>query len=214
MTLIVEGFHDASTIQAVFDMQGFVDCEVRIDQMNGMSRPQDRDSRLNTFLDARLSERGVDAVGLIVDADQDPDRVKRRLRRLTVLQNTVLEVDSDVKPEEGYVATYRVGTLRKNFGLWIMPDNCRPGQLEDFVMRMVADDDSVEHPARKFIGDLPEDIVDNASHKAVKHVAHAWLSAYYPGWSFDDALRNGQLVFSADDPVLGGFKRWLERLAS
>ena len=42
-----------------FEMSGFVDCKVRIDQLSGLSRPQDRDSKLNTFLDTRLNERGV-----------------------------------------------------------------------------------------------------------------------------------------------------------
>ena len=92
-----------------------------------------------------------DAVGLVVDADDDPDRVLRRLRRLIVLKNTIPEGGPNAKPKDGYVASYRVGTLRKKFGLWIMPDNCQPGQLEDFVMRMVPDIDLVEQPAREFI---------------------------------------------------------------
>ena len=213
ITLIVEGFHDASTIDAIFEAADLAGIEVRIDRLRGMPRPQNRDSRLNTFLNTRLNESGVDAVGLVVDADDDSSRVRRRLQRLNVLKNALMEDNLDSKPEDGCVADYHVGTYRKKFGFWIMPDNRRPGQLEDFVLRMIPDADPVEQPAREFIGNLPKDVVDNAGHKATKHIAHAWLSAYYPGWSFDDALRNGQLVFFAEDPVLGAFKRWLERLA-
>lgn len=210
--ILVEGFHDAALVSAIC-AQVFADREFRIEQIGGLPRPTNDDARLNSIVTAWILIGEVESVGLVVDADDDPDRVKRRLRRLIVLKNTTPESDPNAKPEDGYVATYRVGTVRKKFGLWIMPDNCRAGQLEDFVIRMIPDTDRVEQPAREFIGDLPEEIVDNASHKAAKHIAHAWLSAYYPGWSFDDALKSGQLVYSSDDPVLGAFKRWLRRLA-
>ena len=214
ITLVVEGFHDASTIEAIFEAADLTGFELRIDKLMGFPRPRNRDVWLDEFLQTRLSERGVDAVGLVVDADDDPGRVQRRLQRLTVMNDTLSNHESDSKPSDGCVTDYLVGTLHKKFGFWIMPDNDQPGQLEDFVLRMVPDDDPVEQPAREFIGDLPKELVDNASHRAAKHIAHAWLSAYYPGWSFDDALRNGQLVFSDDDPVFGAFKRWLERLGS
>ena len=214
ITLVVEGFHDASTIGAIFEAADLTGFELRIDQLMGFPRPRNRDTWLDGFLQTRLNEGGVDAVGLVVDADDDSGRVQQRLQRLTVMNDTLSEYESDATPNEGYVTDYLVGTFHKKFGFWIMPDNRQPGQLEDFVLRMIPDADPVEQPAREFIDDLPNELVDNASHRAAKHIAHAWLSAYYPGWSFDDALRNGQLVFSADDPVLGAFKRWLERLGS
>ena len=214
ITLVVEGFHDASTIGAIFEAADLTGFELRIDQLMGFPRPRNRDSWLDNFLRTRLNESEVEAVGLVVDADDNPGRVQRRLQQLTIMNDTLSKHEPDSKPSDGYVADYLVGTLYKKIGFWIMPDNRQPGQLEDFVLRMVPDTDPVEQLAREFIDDLPNELVDNASHRAAKHIAHAWLSAYYPGWSFDDALRNGQLVFSADDPVLGAFKRWLERLVS
>jgi hypothetical protein len=95
-----------------------------------------------------------------------------------------------------------------------MPDNQDPGQLEDFVLRMVPDRDLVKTPARRYIEALPNEIVEVDDYRIAKHVAHAWLSAYYPGWSFDDALKNGRLAEPSHDVVGAAFLSWLQRLTN
>lgn len=214
ITLLVEGFHDASTIAAICESRVLGDFEFHIDQMKGLPRTGNRDSTLNAVVSTRLNEQGVTGVVLVVDADADLGRVQRRLHRLPILAGVQPLEFAGATPGDGYIGNCRIGDHRKRLGIWVMPDNRNPGQLEGFVLQMVPETDPVKQPAREFIGDLSKDVVDKASHKTTKHIAHAWLSAYYPGWSFDDALRNGQLVFTADQPALATFKRWLERLAS
>ena len=115
--------------------------------------------------------------------------------------------------DNGFIAECYVGSIVRRFGVWIMPDNVGTGQLEDFVLRMVPDSDPVKQPAREFIRELPMNVVNPADHRVPKHIAHAWLSAYYPGRSFNDALSNGRLAMSPNDSVSLAFLNWLRRLA-
>ena len=114
----------------------------------------------------------------------------------------------------GFVAECRLGTLTVSVGIWVMPDNQSPGQLEDFVLRLVVENDPAILPARQYIERLPEDYFALDDHRVGKHVAHSWLSAYHPGWSFDDALKSGQLEDPSRDAVGMEFLDWLRRLSS
>lgn len=95
-----------------------------------------------------------------------------------------------------------------------MPDNIRQGQLEDFVLQMVPRSDVVRPHAKQYILSLPDSIVEPKSVQISKHIAHAWLSAYYPGWGFSDALESGRLDIDADVPELSKLKLWVGMLYS
>ena len=157
--------------------------------------------------------REVKSLGLIVDADLDPNRIWRRVQRLPVLSQTEPEIRFESLSAAGFVADCRLGTLNINVGIWTMPDNRNPGQLEDFVLRLVPDDDPAKTPARDYIAGLPEKHFRLDDHKIAKHVAHSWLSAYYPGWSFEDVLQNGQIDDLNNDAVGAEFLGWINRLS-
>ena len=42
-------------------------------------------------------------------------------------------------------------------GVWLMPDNQSPGELEDFVRRMIPEDDPVRPLAKRYIEAIPSE---------------------------------------------------------
>ena len=81
----------------------------------------------------KASERR--AVGIVVDANDDLnarwDAVTHHLRRANI------QAPSSPDP---------TGTIiddRPRVGIWLMPDNTAPGELEDFVMRMIPAGDPI-----------------------------------------------------------------------
>ena len=211
--LLVEGFHDAALIRAICN-RNFESIEFRIEPISGLQRPDNDDARLNSILAPWVSGRNINSVGLVFDADEDPQRIWRRVQRLPILAKTEPQIDTTSLTGCGYVALCQIGPLEINVGVWVMPDNHNPGQLEDFVLRLVPDDDPAKAPAQDYIAGLPEEHFQLSDHRVAKHVAHSWLSAYYPGWSFEDALMNGQMDDLSNDAVGAEFLDWLSRLSS
>ena len=41
-------------------------------------------------------------------------------------------------------------------GIWLMPDNASTGELEDFVMQLIPEDDSVWPLSKQYIGEIPQ----------------------------------------------------------
>ena len=56
-----------------------------------------------------------------------------------------------------------------------MPDNGAPGELEDFVRKMIPDSDPVWPKADAYIDDIPEPRKFQ-SHKVEKAKVHAWMA--------------------------------------
>ena len=212
-TLLVEGFHDAALIGAICRRVLQVE-DLRVQPIGGLPRAENQDARLNAILQAWLLTPNARSVGLVVDADAAPSRIWHRLQRLPILANTEPRIGDESILSTGFVAECRFGSQDIKVGIWIMPDNMNAGQLEDFVLKMVPANYPVKLPAQEFIGGLPTSVIYPTDLKVPKHVAHAWLSAYYPGWSFDDALMNGKLADPTDNAVGAAFINWLRRLVN
>ncbi len=210
--ILVEGFHDEAFIRTICN-QFFADRDFQVEKINGLPRRENGDKRLNSILLARLLAANVKSVGLIVDGDRDPYRIWRRLQQLPILSETEPEIGEQTLPESGFVADCRFGSSNVAVGIWVMPDNHSPGQLEDFVLRLVPDRDPVKALAFSYITGLPTEQFQFEDHRVAKHVAHSWLSAYYPGWSFDDALNHGQLADPTNTAVGAAFLDWLRQIS-
>ena len=91
-----------------------------------------------------------------------------------------------------------------------MPDNASPGQLEDFVVRMIPDDDPIWPLARRYIGGIPPADRKFVAAKAPTAQLYAWLATReHPrlmGW----AVRDEDL--DVDGDLCRRFVDWLGRL--
>ena len=95
-------------------------------------------------------------------------------------------------------------------GVWLMPDNQSPGELEDFVAQMIPDGDPVWPLSQDYIDGIPVSDRKFAHGKTLRAKIHAWLAAR------EDPRQMG-LAIRARDLDIGGdlctrFTAWLDML--
>ena len=141
------------------------------------------------------------AVGIVADANGDPnvrwDDVLHRLREAEV------EAPQALSPDGAIVG----GAPR--VGVWLMPDNQGPGDLEDFVRGMIPDDDPVWLLAQKYVQGIPEEAKDRLE-KRSKAELYAWLATRAKPGRMGSAIGRGDL--KTDGPLCSAFLAWLKKL--
>lgn len=158
--------------------------------------------KLLADIGAELRRPGRRAVGILVDANDDLDSrwkaVAGRLREESI------EVPDS--PETG--GTIVDGTPR--IGIWLMPDNRSPGELEDFVSKMIPEDDPVWPLSQRYIDGIPEGHQKFAGKKIQRAKVHAWLATREDPRLMGAAIGAGDL--RVDGPLSTTFAEWLRRL--
>lgn len=145
---------------------------------------------------------GRKAVGILVDANDNLDArwsaVANRLRAENI------EVPSS--PE-------RTGTIidsTPRVGIWLMPNNESPGELENFVSEMIPDDDPVWPLPENYIDGIPRADRKFAEKKILRAKIHAWLATR------EDPRQMGAAIGAHDLHVDGtlstDFANWLQQL--
>ena len=141
----------------------------------------------------------------MVDADDNPsarwDAVAHQLRSLDIHASAAPNPDG----------TIIVGTDEMpRVGIWLMPDNILPGELEDFVVQMIPDGDPVWPRSEAYIDDIPASDRKFAVGKTLRAKLHAWLAAR------EDPRQMGLAVRARDLEVDGAlcrkFVAWLTKL--
>ena len=142
------------------------------------------------------------AVGILVDANDDLDArwnaVANRLREENI------EVPSDPEPTGTIIdSTPRVG-------IWLMPNNESPGEIENFVSEMIPNDDSVWRLSKDYIDGIPEADRKFTEKKILRAKLYAWLATR------EDPRQMGAAIGARDLHVDGtlsrAFANWLRKL--
>lgn len=147
---------------------------------------------------------GRKAVGILVDADDDLDA--RWDAVADRLQKENIEVPRTPEP----TGTLIEGTSRiPRVGIWLMPDNTSPGELENFVSEMIPDDDPVWPRSQCYIDGIPE--ADRKFEKKILRAKiHAWLATR------EMPRKMGSAIYARDLHVDGtlsrAFANWLQQL--
>ena len=141
------------------------------------------------------------AVGILVDANDDLDArwnaVANRLREESI------EVPNSREP------TGTIIDSNPRVGIWLMPNNTSPGELENFVSEMIPDDDPVWPLSKGYIDSIPE-----ADRKFKKNILrakiHAWLATR------EEPRKMGSAIYAqdlrVDGPLSTAFANWLRQL--
>lgn len=158
--------------------------------------------KLLEAIEPEIQAPGRVAVGIVADADDHPGRrwqaVSDRLRKAGIEA-------PDVLPPDGAIMG---GTPR--VGVWLMPHNCSPGELEDFVQKMVPPDDLVWPLAQKYLQDVPAEAREFPANKRSRAELHAWLATRKTPGRMGSAIGRGDL--KTDGPLCAGFLAWIEGL--
>ena len=114
---------------------------------------------------------GRRAVGIVVDADEDLDArwmsVARRLEQADI-------AIGDPDPAGTIVPGTRTSP---DVGIWVMPNNQSPGEIEDFIRTMIPADDPVWPLSERYIDGIPPEHRAFRPRKVLRAKVHAWLAA-------------------------------------
>ena len=150
-------------------------------------------------LEMRPAERT--ALGILVDANDDLSArwqaLAERLRREGVTLPKVPSPKGTVVPGE------------RRVGIWLMPDNQTPGELENFVVQLLPEGDPVWPFAQRFIEDIPHEH-RHFKNKEMRAKLYAWLATRRKSPQMGEAIRDGAL--DAKAPIAIRFAAWLKVL--
>lgn len=167
-------------------------------------RRRRRQSHQSIRLEIKVS--GREALGILADANGD---IAQRWKEIT----------NEIKKERDHLnpkiprKPKPAGTIidcKPRIGIWLMPDNKSPGELEDFAAKIVPKDDSVWLLSEKYIENIPKNERKFAPDKMPKAKLFAWLAARKEPGRMGAAVGAGDLTLNNE---LGGkFLKWLSEL--
>ena len=110
----------------------------------------------------------ISTLGIVVDADDNAiDRWKAVADKLQQAG-----VDSPRVPE----STGTIITGPPRVGIWLMPDNISPGELEDFIKQMIPPNDPIWPMSETYIDNIPQQDRMFTDGKVLRAKVHAWLA--------------------------------------
>ena len=153
-------------------------------------------------IEVEVKVSGRQAVGILLDANTDPagrwDAVKYRLEQ------------ANINLPENLCASGTIIESHPRVGVWLMPDNAAPGELENFVAQMIPACDPVWPLAQGYIAGIPCAERKFIPKKQRRAEVHAWLAAR------EDPQQMGAAIGARDLQVDGAlcqeFVAWLTRL--
>ena len=108
------------------------------------------------------------AVGILVDVNDNLDA------RWNAVANRLQEESIEVPNSPELTGTIIDSNPR--VGIWLMPNNTSPGELENFVSEMIPDDDPVWPLSEDYIDGIPEKARKFTEKKILRAKVHAWLA--------------------------------------
>ena len=159
-----------------------------------------------------IDEPGRPAVGIVVDADTHVSNAWSRVRaRIRDAGRTVSSIPPTPDPN-GTIIPENPNTNSPRIGVWIMPDNLNPGELEDFVERMIPAGDPVWPMSQQYVAGIPSTDRKFAAGKTLRAQIHAWLAVQEDPRQMGLAIGAGDL--QVNGPLCLRFLAWLNRLFS
>lgn len=160
--LLVEGKDDEHVFKALFTKHSFP-------HINSI-RQHDGYTRLLEAVPLRLLESDIEALGIVIDANDDlPARWQSVRERL--LQGGYQYIPL-VPPTSGLIAIPPPDSLLPRVGAWLMPNNILSGTLEDFLRFLVPAGDLLFEHARQSVTAIPNDCLRFRAQHRSKALIH------------------------------------------
>lgn len=189
---LLEGKTDEIIVNAVLKKLNI--SNVKLKNCNGIGN-------LLKELTAFIKESDARSIGIVIDANESLER------RWQSIRDKLIRSDLTVKFPK---APCRHGTVqefgKQIIGIWVMPDNQRCGELEDFVAELIPKDD---------VWNLACDFVECVKDKGIrvsesKSRVYAWLAVLEPGTQVGTAFKTGKLKL--DTKNYKNFENWIKAL--
>ena len=197
--LLVEGLNDRHVVQHLLRAHGLLlDSDFRIKDTGG-------DSPLIVTLPVEIRAAGLTPLGVIIDADVD---LQARWDSLNYSLKKAGYGPPNSPDSRGLVL---VQDDLPAIGVWVMPDNQLPGKLEDFVARLVPDQDPLLPMAERATQSIPAALRRFSEPDLAKAVIHNWLA-----WQEEPGSRMGEAFtktyLDPEAPTALVFVDWVRRL--
>ena len=111
------------------------------------------------------------AVGILVDADDGIDA------RWAAVSDRLGRAGLDVRERDPTGTVIRGTSPDPDIGIWIMPDNQSPGELEDFIEAMIPLNDPIWPLSTSYIDGISAEDRLFSTKKTLRAQVHAWLAA-------------------------------------
>lgn len=215
--LLVEGKNDSAVIRHLMMRHGYnwdvttaPRARVKDVHMAGQNQsPGGGVENLLSALGSHLKDRGTQRLGIVVDADGSV------IDRWRSICDRVGPLGVKLPPQPDPNGTIVDGLFPgSQLGIWLMPDNLQPGELEHFLLGLIPEDD----PCKGFASEVAEEARKKYKGQRctpgdhVKSHIHTWLAwQLKPGLPFGTALTNEQ-VLRHDSQTALAFKDWFLKL--
>jgi len=144
-------------------------------------------------------------IGIIADANSEPEQ---RWQSLSDAASRIDDVDlPDTPPENGWIDGVSLPDRELTVGIWMMPDNYDQGAVEDFLLRLIPEDDPLLPIAEACLNTVPKE--DQPDHS--KALVRTWLAwQEEPGRPLGPAVTEGYFDLEVD--LAQRFINWIRRL--
>ena len=161
--------------------------------------------------DLRVRSRvpGLQVIGAVIDADMD---IADRWRSIRDVLESSGYTNLPAAPEAQGTIIAAQGNLPR-MGIWVMPDNRLSGMLEDFIQRLVRQDDSLVPHVQTALDGIPEMDRRFKPSYHTKALIHTWLA-----WQEEPGTPLGQAVtkhyLDGNHEIAQQFLTWMRTLFS
>lgn len=157
-------------------------------------------------ISAELKVPDRENLGILVDAD---DCVISRWQEVVNQVNKLSNLHGRL-PERPEKSGTIIDTTRLRIGIWLMPNNYSPGELEDFIRELIPGKDPTWPRAKHYIKGIPREERKFRPQKKLRAKIHAWLATREDPRRMGQAIRTHDL--NAEAPLAQTFYDWLCRL--
>lgn len=170
---------------------------------------------LKTALKIRLkSSNTLRKLWIIIDADGNFDQAWQSIKDILLRSGKYSFSHKTEMPAEGFIVEPD-DPEDLTIGVWIMPDNSDVGMLEDFMLKLIPDTDTLIERATANVNELDSERdhhpgLFKAVHRSKARI-HTWLAWHdTPGESLSVAVQKRR--FATDAELCQRFAAWLNGL--